>query len=117
MSSILETEIKVTYADLKALYELAQSTNAATSIRNSRAMRRIHESLRKANIVSKEANTPNPITEKEMELDMVKSELKDVKASAMRIAGAFRDLNNDYGNIPEIHAAFESVYSDILSNS
>jgi len=53
----------------------------------------------------------------ELERDMAYSERDDVKRAAARLANALQDIFNDIGELPEVRARFESVYSDVRSYS
>ena len=53
----------------------------------------------------------------ELERDMAYSERDDVKRAAAWLANALQDIFNDIGELPEVRARFESVYSDVRSYS
>lgn len=46
---------------------------------------------------------------KEFNIEIMASERDDAMRAAAKIANAFQDLHNDYGEIPEIKAAYKKV--------
>ena len=46
---------------------------------------------------------------KEFNIELMAAERDDAMRAAAKIANAFQDLYNDYGEIPEIKAAYKKV--------
>ena len=49
------------------------------------------------------------MNKKEFNIELMASERDDAIRAAAKIANAFQDLHNDYGEIPEIKAAYNKV--------
>ena len=48
-----------------------------------------------------------------MDLEIARSETRDVTRAAARLANALRDINNEIGEIPAIKERYAAVYDDV----
>ena len=48
-----------------------------------------------------------------MDLEVARSETRDVTRAAARLANALRDINNEIGEIPAIKERYAAVYDDV----
>ena len=48
-----------------------------------------------------------------MDLEIARSETRDVIQAAARLANALRDINNEIGEIPAIKERYAAVYDDV----